>query len=206
MATKKRGTAQASKNLRRDRAKLKSLGLLRKRVDLRKKPSRAEKNALAKFADVLRGRAKVIEAKDKKQARAFSKSFRTVDNKVIVPVKKGERVSFSKKSGELKTTRKTKSGKRVTKTIAAGELGPLAKGQYYVVPFGSGGNEIRYRFNTLKTMLEFMQPYEEKENPYKNWRQYVEIEDIEDGGETITKRGRSRKSRRTKRERKKGRR
>lgn len=177
MNSKKKRSAQAAINRQRKQLKLlRDKGLI-KRFDARRKITPAQKKSLTKYADVVSGKAAVISAKDKKQAAKFKNSFKVVGDKIIVPKTKGERVAFSKKTGELKTTRKV-GGKSVTKTISDGELAPLGKGQYYVISFAGGQ---KFRTNDFKTLQNFMAGYEKKpQRPFKDWRQYVEIETIDE--------------------------
>lgn len=200
MSSKKSKTRQPTdKQIRASRSKLKSMGLLSKRVDLRKKPTTYQKKLIERYKDVLTGKAKVIDTASKAQAKGFKASYTVVGDKIIVPVKKGEKISFNQETGELQSTRKF-NGKKITKTIADGELAPLGPGQYYVIPFGGGQ---RFRTNDIKTLKDFMYPYEVSSKPYKDWRKYVEIETIEDAEEntvslTTYKRERARKRRKKK--------
>lgn len=188
MPTKKKRAAQPSeKKLKQYRAILKKQGFVSKRTSLRGKVTPSQKRTISKFMDLLTGKATVVKAASKKQAAQFKKTgFQVKDEKIIVPKAKGERFTFNKKTGTLRSTRKV-GGKKITKTIANGELGAIKPGQFYTVPFEGG--LIKYRFSSLDTLITFMAPYEDKKhNPYKKWRSYVEIETIEDleGEETYT--------------------
>lgn len=190
MSSKQKRSAQearrkksASKKLLKQRAKLKSYGLLSKRVDLRRKPTSYQKKLIARYQDVLRGKAQVVSAATPKQAAKFKHSFQVIGDKIVVPRGKGEKIKFSKKTGELRATR-TVGGKKITKTMSDGELAPLLPGQYYVIEFAGGQ---RFRTNDFATLQTFMQGYEKKEyKPFKDWRKYVQIETLEDAqGEEI---------------------
>lgn len=205
MSSKKSKRAQAAqKRLLRDRKALRKMGLLTKRVDLRKKPTPHQIKQIEKFRDVLSGRAKVFEASSKKAAKVYGQSYQVIDNKIIVPRSKGEKLSYDPETNELKSTRKI-NGKRVTRTMASGELGSLGPNEYYVIPFAGGQ---RFRTNDLKTLLDFMTGYEKKKDrPFKNWRRYVEIEHVDDAeDDTIAiSRYRPKWKRKTARRKKRGR-
>lgn len=194
----KKSTARTDKQLRADRKKLRELGLISKKVNLRKKPNTYQKRLIERYRDLLSGKAKLVELKDKNEAKQYKDTFQVVDNKIIVPKRKGERITYNKKTGELKTKRKV-AGRTITKTISKGELGELKFGEYYVIQFGGGQ---RFRTNSLKVLQDFMQGYETKpRNPFKNWRAYVEIEHVEDstGAEIPISRYRPQYKKRTKR-------
>lgn len=144
----------------------------------------------------------MVHARSEIQARKFKQSYTVKGRAIVVPRQKGERVSFKPSSGELKSTRMF-GGKRITKTVAAGQLAPLEPGQYYVIPFANG---TRFRTNDLETLINFMTEYEKKpKNPFQDWRKYVEIETIEDeeegtvaltshkGAKAIIRRGKKRR-------------
>jgi len=198
MSSKKPSSKQDDKRIKRDLKKLRDMGLLTKRVDLRKRPTSYQKGMVTKFADVLKGKAKVFTAKDKASARRFKNSYVVRDDKIIVPREKGERITFDPDANELKSTR-TYRGRKLTRVIASGDLALLGKGEYYVVPFAGGQ---RFRTNDLKLLLEFMKEYEQRSRPYTNWRAYVEIETLEDEDDTISissyRRKRKSKSKRSK--------
>lgn len=183
MPSTKKQKSQAAR-LKKDRAKLRSLGLLSKKVDLRKKPTTYQKKLIERYRDVLTGKAKIVKAKDASAASKFKKTYDVTGDKIIVPVRKGERIQYSEKKNEIVATRKERGKTIRTTRISEGELAPLEKGQYWVVPFAGGQ---RFRTNDFKTLLDFMKFYESKpDRPYKNWRRFVEIEDYEDADdETI---------------------
>lgn len=184
MPSKKRraGKAPSTNKIRRDLRKLRDSGLISKRVDLRKKPTAAQKRLLKKYDDVLKGRAVAIDTGSAKKARAYKKGYTTKGNVVIVPRQKGERVRYNKKTNTLSSTRKVR-GKTVTKTVVSGQLPPLGPNEFYVLPFAGGQ---RFRTNDLTLLLQFGGDYESRKvNPFKNWQSYVEIETVEDEGENV---------------------
>lgn len=183
MKSKKSVRRQAAK-LRRDARKLKKLGLVK--YDARKKPGRAQKNAVKKFKDVLENKASVVKVANKKEAKKYGRSFRAVGNRVIVPRKKGDRVSYNKKSHEIHISGK-RYGKRAHIILEPGRGTKKRKGpkrgfrRWYAIPFG---NSKQY-FKTKKDLAEFMQEYKEtaiangRKWGFKNWRKYIEIVDLE---------------------------
>ncbi len=176
-SNKKRSRKGDNIKYRKQLKLLREYGLISKKTNLRKRVTPAQKRTIKKYSDVLTGKAKVIEAKDKKQAAKFKQQFDVKGDKIIVPVQKGERVSFNKKKGTLKTSRKV-AGKTVKRELTGGELAKLGFGQYYVIQFGGGQ---KFRTNDFKVLQDFMMGYEKKPHkPFKNWKRYVEIETIEE--------------------------
>jgi len=182
MSTKKLTGAQVKK-FRADVAKLKSKGLVSKRVDARsQKPTRYMRDQLKKYSDVLEGKAKVAHVPKRSDAKAFAEKFRVKGKSVVIPAKADEHIAYSKKNKAFSATRKTKSGKKITREIyaeAPSKSRPpsSAKNVLYVIPLGNS----RQSFDTWEDLVLFMEPYEEKKNPYKDWEQYVEIVRYEDG-------------------------
>ena len=191
MPTKKRNARQAEKTLafnrqlKSDLRKLKEKGLYS--GDLRRKPTGYGHKVRNKFKDVLEGKAAVVSAPSRKEARAFSDTFKVKRNKIVVPKQKGDRVRYNSKSGAIEASRKA-FGKRIKITVVSSrkgtwhELPSEKKGRFYRIPFGSGG--IAYTFDSRAELAKFMEPYEQKAfNPYRDWCQYVEVLDVHDEGE-----------------------
>lgn len=185
MSTKKLTGAQLKK-FRSDVAKLKSKGLVSNKTDARKQaPTRYMQTQVKKFQDVLDGKAKVLHTPKRSDAKAFSEKFRTKGKSVVVPAKADERLAYSKKTGAISATRKTASGKKITREIyseAPSKARPpsRAKNVLYVIPVGNS----RQSFDTWEDIVLFMEPYEtNSKNPYKDWEQYVEIVRYEDAGD-----------------------
>ena len=171
MATKKSRHLQDAKRSRAERRRLRELGLISKHVDLRKKPTKAQLKTIEKYRDLLTGKAKVIEV-PKGRAREF-KGFVRKGRKVIVPRQKGETIKFEKKSGRIVATKKGR--KRIIHT--KGKIGKPAKGKkfFYSVPFANGAT---ITFDSRAELANFMANYA----TYKNWRQYLEIIEVDDDG------------------------
>lgn len=147
--------------------KLSQLGLYS--GDLRKKPTKYGLKKIAKFADVLSGKATVVEPK---KPERFKDIFEVVGNKVIVPRRKGERITVDKKTREIVSKRKV--GKRTV--IARGMQ--LKRGQQppkveypasYAVPLKSKGGGIDWhRFPDRDELIKFMSTYD-----FLGWQDYV---------------------------------
>lgn len=173
-------TPDQLRKFRSDIASLKSKGLLSKRVDARsQKPTRYMRSQIKKFSDVLSGKAAVVKA-PRSKAKEFSDKYIVKGNKVVVPKRKGETVSYSKSSNTIvasskvgeKRVRRRMSAKAPTKHEA-----PLKGNVLYVIPLGN----TRQSFDTWSDLVLFMEPYENNpKNPYKEWMQYVEIVDYDE--------------------------
>jgi hypothetical protein len=184
MSSKKLAGAQLRK-FRSDVAKLKSKGLVSKRIDARgQKPTRYMLGQVKKYNDVLEGRAAVLHVKSKAKAGEFKEVFRTKFDAIVVPKEKGERVTYSKKTGDIRSTR-TKYGQKIRKRILKIKInGPddlrklERKGLMFAIPLGTG---TRLRFSEADDLIKFMVGYN-----YNNWWKYVELEETnedEDEGE-----------------------
>lgn len=169
----KRAKAQVLKQ-RAALKKLKRAGLYTGKVDGRKKLNKYQQQQIAKYADVIAGRAAVLKPKN---ARNYKRLYRVKGNKVIVPRRKGERLAV--KGGEIVSNRK------VGKTKVRGRLKRVGRGQVparpekpvmYAIPFRvRGSDELRWlRFPQWEALKDFMLAYER----YKDWEDYVLEEHI----------------------------
>lgn len=169
MPSKSKSGKQARSALKR----LRDLGLYT--GDLRKKPTKYALSKIEKFDAVLKGKATVVAPKD---AKRFKGIFDTVGKNVIVPRRKGEKITVDK-SGEIVSVRK--SGKRVirargrtVKRADTIEKPPPESTTQYVIPFhGRGGETNWFRFPDYDELKKFMAGYD-----YKDWKDYVIVEDI----------------------------
>ena len=175
MPSKSNSSAQAAK-LKKQLSKLKSLGLYS--GDLRRKPDTKAKNAAAKFADVLAGKAAVVKPDKPGRYRGIYPT--TKSGLVIVPRRKGERVRVDKE-GEIISTRKV-GGRTVTsrgKTVKRGDKIEQPKAEervQYVIPFNAAGGGTNWvRFPNFDELQKFMAGYN-----YKSWKDYVIVEKIDD--------------------------
>ena len=179
MSSRKLTKAQA-RAFRSDVAKLKAKGLVSKRVDARKQqPTRYMQGQVKKFSDVLSGKATVIHTPKRAQAKEFAEKFRTKGKAVVVPTRKGEKLTYSKKYGDISASQKV-GGKTVHRYIApkGATKRKLTGNLIYTIPVGN----TRQSFDTWDDLVLFMEPYEANpRNPYKNWQPYVEISTSEDG-------------------------
>lgn len=179
MSSKKLTNAQLKK-FRSDVAKLKAKGLVSAKVDARKQaPTKYMKSQVKKFTDVLEGKAKVAHVPKRADAKAFAEKFRVKGKSVIIPAKPDEHIAYSKKNKAFSATRRTKSGKKITREIYSQSPSKSrppsnAKNVLYVIPLGNNG-EQRQSFDSWEDLVLFMEPYETKKNPYKDWEEHVEI-------------------------------
>lgn len=156
--------------------KLRDLGIIR--ADLRRKnPTPATKRALKKYRDVVEGRAAVLKVKNPKSYKRAA-GVRVVGKNVIVPRRKGERISIDKKSGRI--VHKRKIGKRTTTgqgvVVKNGQRPAKVERVAYAIPFaiGTSGNVEWFRFPTLEALHNFLTEYEKRhKRSYKNVDQYI---------------------------------
>lgn len=179
MSNRKLTSAQA-RAFRSDIAKLKAKGLVSKRVDARtQKPTRHMREQVKKFSDVLSGKATVVHTPKRAQAKEFAEKFRVKGKSVVVPTRKGEKLTYSKTYNDISASQKV-GGKTVHRYIAPkGATKRKLKGNLiYTIPVGN----TRQSFDTWDDLVLFMEPYENNpKNPYKKWQDYVEISTYEDG-------------------------
>lgn len=184
MPSRKRGTGQASggagsKKFRHDVARLKSLGLVSKRVDARKqRETKYMKSQVRKFSDVLEGRAQVVKA-PRSVVKQYSDAYRTKGGRVVVPTEKNEKAFYSTKTQRIAASRPGYSdGERIIKefTKQGDEIPRLPPGHVFTIPLGSGYQS----FDTFSDAVLFMAPYESGPHKYSgklgDWRKYLVIE------------------------------
>lgn len=170
MATAVRSKNQV-KSEKRAIKKLRELGIIK--ADLRKAPTRATKAALKKYADVLAGKAVLVRPKN---PASYKKIFRVFGKTVIVPRRKGEKITVNK-AGEIQGVRKV--GKRKVRSTFKHVLVP-EKSQpkwkprvVYALPVQRGGSGTVewYRWKSWDQMKQDMQ--QGSLRGYKNWGDYV---------------------------------
>lgn len=174
--TKKQARAQKSAI-----KKLRDLGIIK--ADLRRKPTPATKRALKKYADVVSGRAAVLKVKNPRVYRK-TEGVRVAGKNVIVPRRKGEKISIDKKSGRIVHKRKI-GGKIVTSKSRVVDGGVrIGSRTPIVIPFavGNSGRVEYFRFATEDALHNFLDEYEKRHRrKYKNRRNYILVEDLEPG-------------------------
>jgi len=176
MSSKSKGSSQASTaaKIKSNLKQLRELGLYA--GDLRKRPTKYALRTIAKFDAVLKGNASVVRPVNPNK---FKGIFEVKGNAVIVPRRKGEKITVDKKTGEIVSKRKV-GGRTITargKQIKRGENIPKPGKErrvQYAVPFNSrGGGTTWMRFPDWDTLQKFMAGYD-----YKGWQEYVVEEDI----------------------------
>lgn len=187
-------TGKQLKSFRSDVAKLKKLGLLSKKVDARaQQPTRYMRNLTEKrFAAVLDGKAATVKVSDKETRNKFKpvdgirKGLYDVKNGyVIVPIEQGQtRPRFNKKTKQISGYvelygRKTKR----TYAVIDKDFNPdsfNSENTKFVVQAAWGQLASYDNFADLEA---FMSTYENRKNPFLNWREYVQIQEYGDDGE-----------------------
>lgn len=175
MASKKSAAPQGrDKNYRRWRKQLRDAGLFGKRTSLRAKVSKSQKTKIDKYKDVISGKAKAVTMTET-HARKIRKLYglKGTGGTVIVPKKKGERITFAKSTDEI-TIRKKGGRKTVLTPNFKARIVPPGKRLFYTIEFARGNDTERYRWEDHDMLVAFMTPYETKEkNPWKDWRAYL---------------------------------
>lgn len=156
---------------------LRELGLISKKVDIRKFPSRAQRANLQKFADVVEKRAVVVTPAD---AKSFKGLYPVHGKKVIIPRRKGEIISVEKKTGRVVTKRRV--GNRIVSSeyirTEPDEITKNLKPQkQYAIPFNFSSGVQWKRFPTMALLKNFMMEYT-KRGQYQQWRKYVVEETV----------------------------
>ena len=170
MATKSRSRSQVKKD-RSALRKLKSTGLLKGRIDLRKSPSPSQKRAIKRYADVISGKAKVLKPKN---PRRYRKLFKVSGDRVIVPRRKGERVWIGSK-GEIKSIRKIGDRKIEGEYKKISDLVSTSEQKIYLLPVQRRANSLWwYKFESREALEQFVFETSPKIGAtYKNYGNYV---------------------------------
>ena len=168
MVSKSRSRSQVKKDKIAQR-KLRSTGLFKGKIDLRKPPTASQKRALKKYADVIAGRAKVLTPKNPKSYKGV---FRVVGDKVIVPRRRGQRVKVSK-SGEIEVARNVGGKMQRGKFRKLAEI-TTGKGKVYLLPLARHDGIEWMKFDSLEEMNKFVFETSPKIGAtYKNFASYV---------------------------------
>lgn len=188
LSIKKRAARQSkskiftSREFYAKRRRLKELGILVKRTDLRKAPTKHQRKLIREYADLLAGRAAVIEAPSAKAARVAAGPLRRVGNKIIVPKAKGDRIRY--RNGQIEVKAKI-YGANVTRrpvyeVFESGARKPIGDDIQYAIDFHRGSHSPEtYRFKTWKELSDFMDRYSHrKRDPWRDWRKYAWIETL----------------------------
>lgn len=164
-------------------AALKRAGLVSSKVDARtQRATPYMLKQVEKYRDVIDGKAKAVKTPKRADARTFADKFRVKGKTVVIPTHGVARVRYSKKRNEFTAT-ETRRGKKVTTHYTSGDFGsviklPRGRGIMYRISFAGG--QI-WTFDTPQDLANFMYPYETTpRNPFKNWRNYVEILSVKD--------------------------
>lgn len=155
--------------------KLYSAGLIKK-PDLRKKPTKSQLATIKKYDAVVKGKATVVQPKD---AKSFKGIFEVKGKNVIVPKRKGEKITVNAE-GQITAKRKDKLGRtrtQVYKKTLPGEVIPRGKkGMWYAIPFKNGSGVFWKHFPSYGDLKSFMAGYD-----YKGWKNYV----VEETGDNL---------------------
>lgn len=157
-------------------------GLLTGKVDLRKAPTRAQRNAIEKFKDVVSGKATVVKTP---KAKALGDLYQRKGSAVIVPKKSGEKVTTDKAGNVVITA---KRGKRSTRRVIDPDRKPEAvkekRGNIHALPFKTKAGKIYWmRFGTKSEMVNFVQRYKKSEKEADEWLKFAVTEYIADRDE-----------------------
>lgn len=147
--------------------KLRDVGLLTGKIDLRKKPTKYQKSQLRKFADVISGKAAAIKPAN---PGAFKSVFRVKGDVVVIPKRPGEKITV--KSGKVRSTRKTRRGTVKSEYITISKATRIARPKeptQYAIPFNRGDHLEWMRHPSYDALKQFMGEYAR----YKGWRKYA---------------------------------
>jgi hypothetical protein len=187
MSTRKL-TGRQLREFRSDVAKLKAKGLVSKNKDARKQaPTRYMLNQVAKYRDVLSGKAQVVKVASRKEAKEYDALYRTKGKAVVLPVSaKGERARYNPKTHEITSTY-SRGEQRVTrhwpKTPLVEGTGELPRGGnvIYTIPFQGRGV---FRTNDLADLYSMMRDL--IASGWENVKQYVIVETIQNGRASLS--------------------
>jgi hypothetical protein len=160
--------------------KLRDLGIVPAKTDLRKAPSRRQRTLINKIKDVFARVASIVKTKSAAAYKATGR-FTVLKDYVIVPRAKGERVKVDK-AGAIVKTRSVK-GRTVKRTIRVEQPSkiarPVSKATVFVVPFKKKGGGEEYRRFTYDGLKTFFAEYLRNIKQFDEWSQYIEEEEIE---------------------------
>ena len=169
-------------------ARLKALGLTSDRVDPRKQePTRHMLDKIKRNSDVLSGKVQALKIKARKgqtpaealaEAKASYPQFRVEGGRIMVPVRKGERVTFSTKTGIGSTRRQFGRIYRVRfvaglSSMTQAQLQELRGPQTaFSIGFANWTNGITYRYWSDPAEMERdMAGY----TNYRDWQNFLQV-------------------------------
>lgn len=188
MSSKKLKGSQL-KTFRSAVARLKSMGLVSKRVDARKqKSTRYMRDQVEKrFADVLAGKAYAVKVSKRSEREKYKQGFDVKRRYVIVPVEPGSSRPVYRKKAQQIVGKSHMYGRDIERTytpVSAESIGklPTGKNYRYSIDFKKGGYRAFDKFAELEA---FMYDYENppkgsKHHRYVNWRNYVIVENVKE--------------------------
>lgn len=179
-SSNKKPSKKQTQKLLKQRKKLRALGLISERRDLRRSLNSNDRKALREYAGVLAGRDKIVKAPDQKSAAKFKRIFKVKKDKIIVPVEKGEKPKFDKASGNI-ISKRIEYGRERTKIISAEtpsrDTVPKGRNKRYVLPLMRGRKITRFSFLTFEELEDFVYKTTLGRS-FTNWAEYVEVEEI----------------------------
>lgn len=172
-AAQKKAREQLKRQRKRERAALKKLRDLKLTKSGRYNPKRKTyyRALFDKFRDVLEGKATVVKPKD---AKTYKRQFRVVGDRVVVPRRKGDRVTV--KEGKIRVSRK-RGRRRETGTVRP--VAEVSPGKIYVLPLARQDGIEWHRFKSREDLNAFIYQTSPKiGQTFKNVADYVlEIDD-----------------------------
>lgn len=173
MPSKARGARQAKRERNAIR-KLISTGLYTGKVDLRKvtshqTPTPYQRKLIAKYANVIAGKATVLRPADPK---SYGKIFEVKGDAVIIPVRKGETFRVDAKTGRIKGRRRTRRGTIKQEFIPIKPGASIKRSKeptQYAIPFNRGDHLEWQRHPSFDALKSFMTEYAK----YKGWKKYT---------------------------------
>lgn len=178
MSSKKSSRAQYQSDVK----KLRATGLYTGGADARKRPSPYIKTILKKYSDVLSGKSVVVE--NPKAAKKYKGTFRTKGDLVIIPKAKGEKISVSKKTGEITSTRKYGKQTIKSKALPEGKVeseAKLKKKGFWVLHLKQGAWRFESYDEMVRQINEVSPKLAQAVHEGFDWKKHVSFETLEEG-------------------------
>lgn len=193
-ANKARAKAARARQLevQKGLTKLKRAGLFTGDAKTASKSSRGSR-LTKQYADVISGKAKAVKADLNTEISYRAAGGKAAHGRVVVPVMKGERARFDKKTGTIVAVRKAYGNKTIrtvhfTKFFDPKKVPKPPKGKqfFYYAQFEKGSTQ---RFESLSDFQAYMNSYgnAQSKNPAVRdkfnlfWASHFSIEEVDDG-------------------------
>lgn len=187
----KKKSALSIREYRSAIAKLKRAGLISQNIDARShKPTRYMREQIAKFRDVIDGRATTVRAPSKKAAREYSGIRPTKFDRIVVMKSDGDRARYI--DGEIRVTRTgyydgVKKFNQIIRPQNPDEIPSLPRDTVtkiyrYGMPFRRGKSIRRIFADSIDEIKRLMISYDPASGGrFDDWQKYIEILEFDRG-------------------------